>query len=164
MAQHELTTALHTQFSSPGASPTPWSTARDHLERAEIFWISTVRPDGRPHVTPLMAIWLDDALYFSTGAGERKAQNLAENSHCILTTGNNAFNAGLDLVVEGDAVRVSDEATLQRLAERYATKYGSRFSARDGALHGDSGEALVFAVALTKAFGYGRDGEFSATR
>ena len=68
-------------------------------------------PDGRPHVTPLIAIWLDDSLYFCTGATERKAKNLARNPHYVITTGCNRLE-GLDIVVEGDAVRISHEPTL----------------------------------------------------
>src|SRR4026207_800155 len=114
MTQHEPTTTLDPRVSSPDATAPPWSESARHLEKAELFWLSTVRPDGRPHVTPLLALWLDGALYFSTGADERKAKNLTHNAHCILTTGQNALNQeGLDLVVEGEAVRVTDSAKLQ---------------------------------------------------
>ena len=71
MVVNDPVTELHTGFSSPDATATPWERAVTHLEQAEIFWLSTVRPDGRPHVTPLIAAWLDGALYFSTGATER---------------------------------------------------------------------------------------------
>src|SRR4051794_4373756 len=137
MTEKEPVTELHSQYSSPGATPTAWADARSGLEQAEIFWLSTVRPDGRPHVTPLLAVWLDDALYFTTGPAERKAQNLAHNAHCVLTTGCNALGEGLDLVVEGDAIRVSDEALLQRLADRLATKYNWHYTVRDGAFYGE---------------------------
>jgi hypothetical protein len=63
-------------FSSPHAEPTEWSQALIELRGAEVYWLSTVRPDGRPHVTPLLAIWLEGALYFCTGPDERKAKNL----------------------------------------------------------------------------------------
>ncbi len=53
-------------FSSPDATPTAWSRARDELADADLYWLSTVRPDGRPHVTPLLGVWLEGALYFST--------------------------------------------------------------------------------------------------
>jgi hypothetical protein len=162
---NEPVATLDGRFSSPGASAVPWAEARDRLESAEIFWLTTVRPDGRPHVTPLLAIWLDGALYFSTGADERKAKNLAQNQHCILTTGCNALNEGLDLVVEGDAARVSDKVTLERLAGRYRTKYGWQFAVRDGTLQGDEGNiAQVYAVRPTTAFGFGKGEPFSQTR
>jgi hypothetical protein len=157
-------TELHPQFSSDGATPTPWPEARELLERAEIFWLSTVRPDGRPHVTPSLSVWLNDALYFCTGLAECKARNLARNPHCVLRTGRNALNQGLDLVVEGDAVQVRDKTLLRRLAELYATKYGWHFSVRDGAFSGEGGEALVFEIAPATAFGFGKGEPFSQTR
>lgn len=89
MAGNEPVTELNQAFSDEHATWTPWTEARTHLEQAEIFWLSTVRPDGRPHVTPLIAVWLDGAMHFCTGADERKAKNIAQNPHCILTTGCN---------------------------------------------------------------------------
>jgi nitroimidazol reductase NimA-like FMN-containing flavoprotein (pyridoxamine 5'-phosphate oxidase superfamily) len=81
------TAELDSQFSTDDATQIPWAEGRERLEGAEVYWISTVRPDGWPHVTPLLSIWLDDALYFCTGPHERKAKNLGRNPHCILTTG-----------------------------------------------------------------------------
>ena len=107
---------LHSVFSSAGATPTPWRDVVAVLEQAEIFWMSTVRPDGRPHVTPLPAVWLDGALHFGTGLGEQKGRNLVRNPNCILTTGNNTYREGLDVVVEGRVERVTDRSTLERLA------------------------------------------------
>ena len=164
MATQDPVAELDPQFSSAGATPTPWAEARGRLERAEVYWLATVRPDGRPHVTPLIAVWLDGALYFCTGEGERKAHNLVRNAHCAITTGCNTLNEGLDLVVEGDAERVGDEATLRRVAERYAAKYGWHFTVRDGALYGEGGRALVYAVPPTTAFGFGKGEPFSQTR
>jgi hypothetical protein len=134
------------------------------LEKAEIYWLSTVRPDGRPHVAPLISVWLDGALHFCTGPGERKARNLAGNAHCVLMTGNNSMKEALDVMVEGTAVRVTDDALLRRLADAYAAKYGWRFDVRDGAFCGDGGEAHVFAVAPAKVLGFRRGKEYSATR
>jgi hypothetical protein len=168
MRQAEPTAELHPDYSSPQAAATSWAEATQQLEQAEVFWLSTVRPDGRPHVTPLLAVWLDGALYFCTGANERKAKNLAHNPHCILTTGRNALNeAGLDLVVEGDAARVTDDARLGRVAGLYEAKYGSgwHFDVDNGAFKGQEGNvALVFEVAPATAFGFGKGNIFSQTR
>jgi hypothetical protein len=166
MPIHDPVTELQPDFSNDNATPTDWRMGREQLEKAEIYWLSTVRPDGRPHVTPVIAVWLDDVLYFTTGADERKAKNLIHNTHCILTTGSNTLNDGLDLVVEGDAVRVGDENLLQLVADSYATKYGEgwRFSVRDGAFVGGGGNiAQVYEVKPTTAFGFGK-GTFSQTR
>lgn len=156
---------LGIEFSSPGANPTPWVEAREALERADIYWLSTVRPGGRPHVTPLVGVWSDGALYFCTGEGERKNKNLQQNPHCILTTGCNAFKEGLDLVVEGDARRMNDEPMLQRLADLWGSKYNWRWTVREGKFHGDEGnDALVYEVRPTTVFGFRKGEPFSQTR
>ncbi len=79
----------------------------------------TVRADGRPHVTPLLAVVVDDYVHYCTGSTVRKAKNLQANPHCSLLTGNGTRLEGLDLVVEGTAVRVTDEALLRRLADEF---------------------------------------------
>src|SRR5437868_7108752 len=96
----EPLTELDARFSDPHAVATEWDETRRALESADIFWISTVRADGRPHVTPLVAVWLDGAIHFSTGATEQKAINLRGNPHVILTTGSDQWDKGLDVVIE----------------------------------------------------------------
>jgi nitroimidazol reductase NimA-like FMN-containing flavoprotein (pyridoxamine 5'-phosphate oxidase superfamily) len=120
-------TALDTRFSDPAAQPTSWEDTLQAIKQAEIFWISTVRTDGRPHVTPLVAVWLDDALHFSTGPDEQKARNLASNPRVALTTGANDWQSGLDVVVEGEATRVTDVQQLDRLAAAWAQKWDGRW-------------------------------------
>jgi uncharacterized pyridoxamine 5'-phosphate oxidase family protein len=163
----EPTVELDPQFSSENASPTPWEKARELLQKAEVYWLSTVRPDGRPHVTSLVAVWLDGALYFCTGKTERKAKNLVHNAHCIITTGCNTLSSGVDLVIEGEAVRIIDESRLQRVADGYASKYNSPFlfTVRDNVfLNSEGGEALVYKVVPVTVFGFGKGEVFSQTR
>jgi hypothetical protein len=155
-------------FSSDGAAPTSWAHAREGLRDAPLYWLSTVRPDGSPHVTPLVGIWLDTAAYFCTGPTERKARNLAQNRKCVLTTGCNQLD-GLDLVVEGEAARVDDEAELQAVAGAFELKYGAQFTAPEGTWFGlgdaiRDGTALVFRIDPTTAFGFGKGTSFSQTR
>lgn len=160
-------TDLDPRFSSPGATALPWSDAEEQLKTAEVFWLSTARPDGRPHVTPLLAVWMDGALYFCTGEAERKGKNLAENARVVMTTGQNALADGLDIVVEGEAARVSDEARLHRLADAYVEKYGAgwRYAVGDGVFHPDTESVVqdapvripVFEVRPTTVFGFGRE-------
>jgi general stress protein 26 len=162
----EPQTELDARFSEPGTAAIRWDETRRVLESAELFWVTTVRADGRPHVTPLVAVWLDGALHFSTGPGEQKAVNLRGNPQVVLTTGCNRWDEGLDVVLEGDAVRVTDDALLERLAEAWARKWDGRwrFRARDGGFHHpDGGMALVFAVRPAKVLAFGKRG-FSHTR
>jgi nitroimidazol reductase NimA-like FMN-containing flavoprotein (pyridoxamine 5'-phosphate oxidase superfamily) len=159
-------TKLDGRFSDPNAVATEWEETRRMLEQAELFWISTVREDGRPHVTPLVAIWLDDAIYFATGKTEQKAVNLRANANVILTTGCNQWDGGLDIVVEGEAVRVADEELLERLAAAWKTKWDGRWRYRvnEGRFeHEGGGAALVFSVAPSKIFAFSK-GIFGQTR
>jgi general stress protein 26 len=167
MADREPAVELAPRFSSPEASARPWDEARARLEQAQLYWVSTVRPDGRPHVTPLIAVWADDRLCFCTGADERKARNLGENPSCVVTTGCNTLSDGLDVVVEGQAVNLRDDARLQVIADAYVAKYGEewRFTVAGGELHDEhGGAAIVFEVAPTTAFGFGKGEPFSQTR
>jgi PPOX class probable F420-dependent enzyme len=156
---------LDARFGDREASPTPWAEVRRTINEAELFWISTVRADGRPHVTPLPAVWRDDTLYFCTGAEEQKGVNLARNPHCALTTGTNVWKSGLDVVVEGAATVVRDEDLLRDLAARWESKYHGdwRFDVANGAFQQEGHEALVFAVRPTKVLAFAK-GEFAQTR
>jgi hypothetical protein len=95
-----------------------------------------------------------------------RSKNLAQNAHCVLTTGCNQLQEGLDIVIEGDAVRVRDDVLLRRVADLYLSKYGEdwRFDVRDGAFFGQGGEALVYEVAPSKILGFAKGAEFSQTR
>jgi nitroimidazol reductase NimA-like FMN-containing flavoprotein (pyridoxamine 5'-phosphate oxidase superfamily) len=165
MPLNEPVPELDVRFSAPEASATTWTEVLKALREAELYWISTVRPDGRPHVTPLSAVWHDGALYFCTGAGEQKGVNLARSAKCALTTGTNAWKAGLDVVIEGTAERVADESVLRRLADAWQSKYKGdwRFDVANGAFHHDGGEALVFEVVPAKIIAFAK-GDFAQTR
>jgi nitroimidazol reductase NimA-like FMN-containing flavoprotein (pyridoxamine 5'-phosphate oxidase superfamily) len=162
--------ALHPRPGAADVTATEWAEAQRQLETAEIFWASTVRPDGRLHVTPVIAAWHDGVLYFSTGPGEQKARNLARNPHCALTTGRNALTEGLDLVVEGKAEPVADPAVLEKVIAAYEAKYGPHITSPEGTFHGigdafRKGDAVVFALAPDTAYGFGRDdGVYTHTR
>lgn len=158
---------LHPDYSDKDATARRWSEAVAVLTRAEVFWLSTVRPDGRPHVTPLIGLWSDDALHFCTGPAERKARNLATNPEVVVTTGTNTLHQGFDVVVEGRADRVTDEA---RLTRPHGTLGGE--VRRGLALRGPrgrvrqrcGGRAEVFEVVPRTAFGFAKGEPYSQTR
>jgi uncharacterized pyridoxamine 5'-phosphate oxidase family protein len=106
-------TSLDERYSSSEATAFSWSETQRELEKAEIFWLTTVRDDGRPHVTPLVAVWWNGALHFTTGDKEQKYANLRSNSHVALTTGCNDWREGVDIVVEGDARQGADQRELE---------------------------------------------------
>ena len=165
---NEPVTKLDPRYSVPDGVATSWEETRRVLETAELFWLSTVRTDGRPHVTPLPAVWHDGAIHFSTANTSRKAVNLRGNPHVILTTGCNQWTEGLDVVVEGDAVRITDQDALERLASVWATKWDGRwrqYEVRNGAFHSEYVETIpVFSVTPTRVFAYAEGPRFGQTR
>jgi hypothetical protein len=115
-----------------GHPPIPWSRAEQQLEASGgtsvRHYLATVRPDGRPHLAGIGALWVDGKFYFVSGAGTRKSRNLAQRGDCVISV----TLPDLDLVVEGVATKVTDGPTLQRLAERYDAQ-GWPATVKDGA-------------------------------
>lgn len=149
---------LDHRFGDAGAEPTPWPEAQRVLGEAELYWLTTVRRDGRPHVTPLIGVWHDGAMHFCTGRGSQKARNLLQQQRMALTTGTNAWAEGLDLVVEGTAVPVTDRPGLQGVADAYEAKYGSRwhFDVGDGDFGSGDNASVVFRVAADKVLAFAK--------
>lgn len=120
------------------AIATPWTEARARLEHPEpgrTYWLATVRPDGRPHVRPLLGLWLDGAFYFVTGETTRKGKNLAGDPRCVITVSSPTLPA-LDLILEGEAQKVADDARLQRVADAYGSTMDWPLEVRDGGVFG----------------------------
>jgi hypothetical protein len=155
-----------------GDPPIPWSRALEQLEAVpdpqvhRTTWLSTVRPDGRPHLAGVGALWVDGRFYFTSGPGTRKSRNLAANPNCALSMA----LPGLDLVVEGRAAKVTDQATLERLAQRYADQ-GWPARAADGALTAEFSAPSagpppwnLYVLTALVAFGVASEKPYGATR
>jgi PPOX class probable F420-dependent enzyme len=101
----------------------PWSEAVGKLEAARNYWIGTTRPDGSPHAMPVWGVWLDDAVYFSSGSTSAKTRNLDRDPRVVVH-----LESGDDVVVvEGTAERVTADPQLRRMAELYDAKYHFEF-------------------------------------
>lgn len=152
------TSRLDPRFSDPAATATPWPEVAEALERAELYWLTTVRRDGRPHVAPLIGVVHDGAVHCCTGLREQKARNLEHRADVALTTGTNTWAQGLDVVVEGTAVRVADRDALQAVADAYEAKYGSpwRFEVGDGVFGEGDRAAMVFRIAPRKVLAFAK--------
>ncbi|WP_280402141.1 pyridoxamine 5'-phosphate oxidase family protein [Nocardia carnea] len=155
-------------FSSPIAQATPWASAAAILDAAEVFWLSTVRPDGRPHVTPLLAAWSLGGMCFTTGDRERKALNLEHNPQCVLTTGTNALT-GVDVVIEGVATVVDERAERTQAVADFERKYGAHLTDPAGTWYGlgeavRAGDVRLYRVAPAVGFAFGKLPISSQTR
>ena len=98
----------------------------DAFEAAGRYWIATTRPDGRPHVMAVGIVWDDSSFYLVTGAGTQKGKNLAHDPRCVVSVA----APGLDIVAEGEAKVIRDEAELERIAKLFS---GWGPHVRDGA-------------------------------
>ena len=148
-------------------TPTPWAEARERLADADTYWLATVRTNGLPHLVPLLGVWVGSALHFVASRTSRKARNLERDPHCVIAASRDA----LDLVVEGEATTLTDEARLHRIAEACMTKYGWPVAVRDGAFYADGAPTAgpppydVYEFIPTTAFGFPtEEGTFSPTR
>jgi len=158
------TAELNRDFSEPDAAAVPWADAERTLAAAELFFLSTVRADGRPHVTPLPAVWDAVALHICTGDREQKAKNLARRPECVLSTGAGRLHSGLDVVVEGVAVRVTDRGRLGALAALWKSRLGWDFEVGEDAFRDPAGRnGLVYAVRPDKVLAFGK-GPYTQTR
>ncbi|GAC1471000.1 MAG: pyridoxamine 5'-phosphate oxidase family protein [Chloroflexota bacterium] len=108
-------------FARSTAAMLPWSHAARRLEQAQNYWLASVRPDGRPHVTPLWGVWFDHVLFFDGAPATRWARNIAANPWVSLH-----LESGDDVVIlEGlvdDVVTDTDVAV--RIVAAWETKYG----------------------------------------
>src|SRR5438105_11528423 len=157
-----------------GHAPLPWSrasglleAARDEIGHGSSSWfLRTVGPDGRPHSAGVGALWIDKTLYFTSGPRTRKSRHIAKNKNVALSVA----LKGLDLVVEGTAARVTDAATLERLAKAYAAQgWPARVS--DGAFTAEFSAPsagrppwYLYVVTPVTAFGVATEEPGGATR
>jgi PPOX class probable F420-dependent enzyme len=95
-----------------------WSWAEQRLRKSHNYWITTVRPDGSPHVMVVWGLWQDGRFLFSTGSKSRKAQNLSANPRCVVST----EKAEEAIIVEGVA-EIADVAARRKMIPAYERKY-----------------------------------------
>ena len=156
-------------FYPDAGTPAPWYEARQRLAGAETFWLSTVRPDHRPHTVPVLTVLIDDTLRFSAGASTRKVANLTQDPRCTIATNWD----GLDIVVEGKVAQVRDDARLRVVADTFVTKYGwgLTLTVRDGAILDIGGAPTagpppyyIYEVVPSVAFGFPNEAALNPTR
>lgn len=144
----------------------PWATAVAELAEADTYWLATLHPAGRPHVVPVLAVWVDGVPHVAAAPASRKARNLARVPAVTLTTTGDRW----DHVIEGTARPVAAGDLLRRIAGAYLARYGWPVEVRGGALHGEGaptagpGPYQVYALTPRRAFGFPRDGRGIPTR
>jgi nitroimidazol reductase NimA-like FMN-containing flavoprotein (pyridoxamine 5'-phosphate oxidase superfamily) len=139
---------------------TPWALAHARLTKPEpgrTSWLATVRPDGSPHLMPIIAVWIEGAFHFIVGEGTRKGRNLSEDGRCVVATGSTTLPS-LDVVVEGYAEPLADEAEVRRIAKMFAANdwpleaHGDRVDGPNAPTAGPPPYA-IYRMVPSKAFG-----------
>jgi len=154
-----------------GSDALPWSRARDIFATGSAspdvtFFLGTIRPDGRPHAAGVGAAWHDGDLYFTASPDSRKARNLAADPACTLS----ARLAGIDLVVEGTAARVTDAGVLEQLVAIYraggwpAEVDGDAFTAPFSAPSAGPPPWHLYRITIQVVFGVATTEPYGATR
>ncbi len=96
-----------------------WKWADDRLKKSHNYWITTTRPDGRPHQMIVWGLWLDGVFYFSTGRHSRKSKNLSQHPHCIVAT----EEADHAVILEGLAEETPSVPLRRKVLGLYERKY-----------------------------------------
>jgi hypothetical protein len=167
----ERTPVEVTNLDRYGFAALPWSRPRDRLAAGPpgpdvLYVLGTVRPDGRPHAAGIGAAWLDGDLYFTSGPETRKTRNLTANPACTIT----ARLEGIDLVLEGEATRVTDRPTLERGAALFreggwpAEVEGDAFTAPYSAPSAGPPPWHLYRFRFDTAFGVATVEPYGATR
>jgi len=130
-----------------------WEWVREQMTHSRNYWISTIRPDGRPHAMPVWGVWLDDTLFFGTSRKSRKALNLAANPAVSVTTesGDHA------VIIEG----VVEEVTDRNLFDRYTAAVAEKYPGMPTAAEPDP-NTITFSVRKQSVFAF-RERDFPQT-
>jgi len=162
-----MTGTISPLYGNPAATAPSWEEVDQRLTEAQLYWLVTVRRDGRPHAVPVCGVWREGAFYFCTGDAEQKMRNLEHDPHVVVTAGPlgaDGWGKGKDIAVEGVAAHVDDAALLRSLADEWERKYAGdwRWEVRDGRFfelsdQGDSSGsgAMLFRVPPDKVLVFG---------
>jgi Pyridoxamine 5'-phosphate oxidase len=161
-----------------GTPPIEWERVRDVLTseitqgpdsggpNRHTTWLTTINPDGSPHVTPVGSVHLDGVWYFTSGPRTRKSRNLAADPRCVISVATRPF----DLVLEGSAARVTDADELRSVAGEYnrggwpAQPEGDALTAEYSAPSAGPAPWHVYKVTPTTVFAFGTAEPYGAAR
>lgn len=150
-----------------GLRPLEWAGVERRLTGGGWCWLASVRPDGAPHVMPVLAAWSEPVVFVASKGTARKSRNLLADGRCVVTTDAD----GAHLVLEGTASRVRDRETLERASAAMSAVHGWPTAVAGDQLDADYGAPTsggppygVFAIAPTTVFALPSGGGFEPTR
>jgi hypothetical protein len=99
-----------------------WDWVDTRMREAQVYWIGTLHPAGRPHLMPNWGAWIDQYLAFGMSPETRKARNMAANP--LVSIG--VQDGGDAVILEGEVVWVTDREFVRRTDDEYERKYHNR--------------------------------------
>lgn len=129
-------------------------------------WLTTINPDGGPHVVPVGVVTVGGVWYFNSGPATRKSRNLARDPRCVVSVATEPF----DLVIEGSAERVADAAELAAVAEAFVNQgwpaevVGDALTAEYSAPSAGPPPWYAYRITASTVFAFGTSEPFGATR
>ena len=153
--------AVITSGAPPGTASLDWDELQQRFAAERWYWLATAGRDGRPHVRPVLAVWLAGQIYSTTSPAARKGRNLAERPECSLA----ARAPAIDIVIEGTASWVDDRGLLAQIAAAYNSKYGwpvtvtpqNAFDTPYGAPTAGPPPYRVYQITPVAVYGFGTD-------
>jgi hypothetical protein len=161
-----------------GTPPIAWERVRDVLSsditqapdtggpNRHTTWLTTINPDGSPHLRPVGSVQLGGVWYFTSGPGTRKSRNIAADARCVVSVATHPF----DLVIEGSAARVTEADEVRSVADEYnrvgwpAQVEGGALTAEYSAPSAGSPPWHVYKVTPSTVFAFGTAEPGGATR
>ena len=145
----------------PGTAPLGWDELRQRFAAERSYWLATAGPGGRPHVRPVLAVWLAGKIYSTTSPAARKGRNLERCPECSLS----ARAPAIDIVIEGTTSWVDDRGLLEQIAAAYDSKYdwpvtvtpSNMFDAPYGAPTAGPPPYRVYQITPVAVYGFGTD-------
>jgi hypothetical protein len=143
-----------------GEETTSWEVALARLENPEearTCWLATTRPDGRPHLMPVIAFWIDGAMHIVAGEGTRKARNIAADGRCVIALGSTTLPS-LDIVIEGRADPLTDADAIRQVTE-FLNEKGWPLEAKGDKVEGPNAPTAgpppytIFRIVPSRVFG-----------
>ncbi len=158
MTEHVDATVIATD-APPGTEPLSWKEVRRRFNSERWYWVATTGIDGRPHVRPVLAVWLGEKAYSTTSPRAQKGRNLEHRPECSLT----ARSPAVDIVIEGLTSWVTERGLLEQVAAAYDGKYGwpvtitdgDMFDAPYGAPTAGPPPYRVYQITPTRAYAFG---------
>ena len=111
-----------------GAGMLPWSFVAETLAGQQNYWVTTVRPAGRPHARPTWGVWVDGRFHCGGGEGTRWVRNLAANPAVVVHT----ESAESVVILEGDAERIDEWTAPGEYIAGLDAAYEEKYDVRHG--------------------------------